>query len=353
MNDKGPASIRDNVFIDFIAKEPALNFPEHGLSLYTQDDRLIASTISFQESQKVSVIVATDDTGLKIKLKGHQIQYFSLPDELRLPQELTQDEVELISLRRKIADLTSRAPDLKVAFENKLNSAVIGSQELYYTQVKSEELLENIKEDHPIFSIHSLDLYSKKLSHSQLTTLQIGPGYVDSYNRSLWKYYDKYREYLTECTRIEQLRMQFVAITINTINSGTSPASDIDISIIFPDYIILGNVNNLPSFPDPPSPPKVPDILSSSAIDSALTRDFPAFHQNLVPIEQSVKGPSFSEGHTVHYWIKNLRHGKSLTLNPFLVSFMAGVEKINFVCEYSAACNELPAALSGKLHFKV
>ena len=101
----------------FLPDEPQLDFAAERLSQTIADDHLIASVLHYTRQSGVSVLVATADLGLEVKLRSRGIGVLELPDDLRLPTEPDPIELENRNLRRQIARFEARMPKLSVVFE--------------------------------------------------------------------------------------------------------------------------------------------------------------------------------------------------------------------------------------------
>ena len=80
--------IRESVEITFYDEMPSLDYPSYGLNPDWSDDIFIATILSFGlQSGRNSIVLVTDDTGVRIKAKSLDIETFELPDDFRLLSE--------------------------------------------------------------------------------------------------------------------------------------------------------------------------------------------------------------------------------------------------------------------------
>ncbi len=101
------------------AKEPGIDFQQHGLSREVNDDHLIASCLTYRELEpSARIVVVSDDTGPRLKSRQHGFEVVSLPEEYKLPSALDAVEKERRQLQRRVQQLENRFPKLKLAFAN-------------------------------------------------------------------------------------------------------------------------------------------------------------------------------------------------------------------------------------------
>ena len=132
-------SIREGVFLRFIAHEPKIDFASHSLSHDIADDHLIASALDYrlQHNLDQPVFIAAGDIGLRVKAGAIEgIEILELPDELHLPSEPDKLEAENAKLRQRVAALEARIPQLSVAFE-----AGESKQEYLFSKPTIEDVL--------------------------------------------------------------------------------------------------------------------------------------------------------------------------------------------------------------------
>lgn len=350
--------VRCGVKLHFIIREPQINWEHFGLSKDNQDDHIVASVLDFKQNHNDEVKVATSDLGLRVKLRGHGLNYFSMPEALKLPDEPDSSELEIRKLKEKLATLESRQPDLKLYFSNGKQHSIFSIHEKIRSAKEINDKLEMVRINHP-------KLNFQETEEDQFTALARMAGLtisnsmyaerVERYNDRLDDYYESYRNYLSQCNKISEKRASFHIVELMLKNNGNAQGTNIDITIMFPQEINLFTIDILPEYPKPPKPPKEPDrrgdILGSGFNQYTPVADWlPSYFKQ--PSVLNWKGPRIiNTEKSASFWLGDLKHHHSFNLPKFLIYSDDHQGFNNFSAEYELSYIESPELETGMLHF--
>lgn len=109
--------IRPHTRLEFVRTEPQIDFAKYGLRREVDDDWLLASLLEFRSGHpEVVPLLVTADLGLKLKARHHGFESSSLPDNLRLADELDPSEKRIRELELAKAALEAALPNLRLTF---------------------------------------------------------------------------------------------------------------------------------------------------------------------------------------------------------------------------------------------
>ena len=350
--------VRPRTTWQFISVEPLIDFASHNLSTLISDDHLIASVITYSPSSDASVRVATADIGLEVKLRHRSIQPLLLPDSVRLPEEADPQEKELLHLRRQLAQ--RRSPIL--ALDTEMGSDRHPISICPQVTLPSAPSLSEISAAHPALLVPGSPSPAAT-DHPMAGIFQAGailrnailpPERVALYNNGREEFLAEYQKFLDELLVWEEQKALTVEVRLSLSNTGTAPASDVDIILHFPDDLVLMITDDLPPAPDQPEPPQRPDRIPD-LWGSSLGGNFTGL---LHPTYPELPTPRFDssaevnpERHQATYWLKNLKHGFTQKLEPVFFWFPDRGSVRQFHAEYQISAAELPEAITGRLHF--
>ena len=244
-----PVRLQGSVDLDFITKDPLLDFVSLGLSRDVQDDWLIASALEFRQNSPGSeVVLLTADVGLKLKARAHSLRAESLPDVFKLPDVPDDTERHLNDLTRQLKEMEAAAPSLVLAFSGALKRIEVS------LSPAPAPLDEAVMEER----IRAQRAYLlAPTSPGPLALLGIVNSQYETtrYKQAVDRYCDKYREYLVADSRYEDRASRTIELNLELSNTGRQPAEDIDITMHFPDGLRPGNKEGKPGRPQEPSPP--------------------------------------------------------------------------------------------------
>ena len=342
----------------FLPDEPQIDFSTERLSLTIADDHLIASVLYFVGPSSAHVFVATADLGLEVKLQARGISVLALPDDLRLPAELDPLKRENRELKRQIARIQARMPELSVAFE--------GGTQHYTLSLRDPDALtavslEQVRADNPYMSrpasvARPRDGVSAALADIQHLTQHIGVSAqrMAKYDEELERYFHEYQAYLDRhVVWCETLCLHHL-IKFVVANNGTAPASNIDLEIFFPEGTVPVDNSALPEEPKPPKTPKRPQVIT----DVRGLRDFdylssmrpPNLHHMMNKNHDGI--PIIREGKdSVSVGYSSLKHGFNFTTDALIFRFADPEMVRSFSVDFRLSADELPDAVEGQVNF--
>ena len=318
--------VRASVGWWFLPDEPQLDFAAERLSQTIADDHLIASVLHYTRQSAVSVLVATADLGLEVKLRSRGIGVLELPDDLRLPAELDPVELENRNLRRQIARFEARMPKLSVVFEGGAQHHPLPLRAPNGNSVAS---LDQIRVDNPYMQ-RPKDGAGAAFVNFQRLTQQLGVSAerADKYDEELDQYFDQYQRYLDRhAAWCETLSLHHL-VKFVIANDGTAPASNVDLDLFFPDGTRPVDEDDFPKEPKAPQAPKRPqgimDIRDLIGPDYLSTLITPNLHQITNPmISSNHDGRPIvgKNGDSVRIGYSALKHGFSVTSDDLIFRF--------------------------------
>ncbi len=349
----GRVVLRNGVDLIFRHQEPLIDFTERHLSKDVPDDRLLASAIEFAGEKNIldrSVMVATGDLGLELKIKGQDLlNPLLLPQELRLADELDPEETKIKELTTELQRIRSSIPELNLSFAGGAVSTEIALEPpVELNMEKVEEGIADLKRKHPLLGGPPPDPLSLLSALAGLTGSEL------EYNSELVAYYGAYRGYYDEV--LKYLNRQNLSTDLDFLlhNSGGAPADDIDIELHFPDgFAVLdaADEEDPPKEPRPPLTPQekfarmvaMPNILLPNYNLPHLTLPQPAGNTQLKSIKKT-------NSYFVRVFVKKLKHTMSESLPPIRIRFDCYDAVKPFGVEYRVVAGNLPTPVVGKLH---
>jgi hypothetical protein len=317
--DQGRTEIRSGVELDFIPKEPDINFKGYGLDKDISDDHLLASIIEYSYTNNGNVSLVTMDAGLKIKGKYHKINIIEIPDKYRLPEEIDPSEHKIKELERELSELRDRIPKLKLCFECGKNSINI--------KLGEHHCINNANED--------LDVILSKYGQN---------------------YLEKYKIYLEELRQYNIIMAHTIKLNILIENYGTAPASDIDVYLYFSDSMMVFNEEEMlqkPSKPDIPSRTGLfYDLLGQRHLNMPNLKSL-NFNKTIFDNVSEIDVLRNDSKKLAKVLIKKLKQNMSEAFDPLYIIFKPEAELIPFSIDYRINEESSPKDINGKLKINI
>ena len=353
----------------FLPHDPLIDFVTHNLSRDVSDDHLIASVMVYKPSTHDPVFVATDDIGLRAKIKFRQIDVLSLPDSMRRPAELDPFEQEHKRLRAENEKLKNRIPKLSVTFPDGR-----AFQDIYIEERRNlgAPSLEAVKRRHPLAELAEDGAAAGSLQNAptplgwarmQKKMFAIPENRVKAYNEALADYYGRYQKYLLELEDYQEKTRLSAQIGIVIANKGTAPATRIDLMLTFPEWIRLTAIDDdAPQEPEPPIPPPRPtpadELLRANMrnLGMSLTGQgtWPAALNALSrPIRWEGDPNITLDGQSVRFRLVRLQHGAREPVEAFVMRFIGPQNVRSFSIQYRISADEIPEPITDKIHIRV
>ena len=191
---------------------------------------------------------------------------------------------------------------------------------------------------------------------------EVSPEQWTQFNRALDVYYEYYRIYIDQLNHWHKKNAGAFRFGVMLTNVGTSPATDIDVSLVFDpriEWLVMKGTKEetLLRIPEPPSPPKPPrpKILEAMTfMDNAHLR-FNTPRLRNVPLGSSPDAPDVtvvtrpSAGHEILANLRRLKHGTRVLLGDFRAVFGSSEDINPFEVKYTISTNEHPTKLAGSV----
>ena len=344
----------------FLPDEPQLDFTAERLSQSIADDHLIASILHYTSQLDGSVLVATADIGLEVKLRSRAISVLELPVDLRLPDEPDPVELENRNLRLQIARFEARMPRLSVNFKGGSQHHALYLREPNASLVTS---LEQIRADNPYIdgtqaAPSTQDRFNAAFDEVQRLTKQfsISAERVDKFNEELERYFSQYQLYLKNHAVWSEMLSLHHQVKIVISNDGTAPATNIDLDLSFPDGIRPIDKDDIPKEPKAPKAPRRPRGImeihgfgDSDYLSSLTAQDLHSMinsNYDGQPIVDKVEN-------SIRIGYPTLKHGFRVTTDNMIFRFADATTVHPFSVGFHLSADELPEALKGQLHFRI
>jgi hypothetical protein len=330
LREEDPIRLRKAVTLTFDDQEPLLDFAEHRLSRDIADDHLIASGLDWAQRTGHDVAIASADNGIALKLRSRPLGFLQPDGKWRLPDAVDAERAELRELRKELERERNRRALLSVHFENGEKTLSIGPE-----PIDPPQALNEIVSAHP------------EMTLDEFTALddRTGPGVrvysrelVDQYNQDLSRYFVDYERYLmrhAEWAKQEQLTLE---VAFSLANTGSAPASNIDVEMYFPDHIEIISLDDASDEPIEPASPIKPRPNQKAALMLRTSPRPDPFLTPSIPVEGE---PTISrDRRTAEYSFRALKHDCASELEPVLVRFPSRELMRPFEIEVSITCNE-------------
>lgn len=332
------------------------------LSPQWADDLLVASMLNFREEHPQSELaLLTADIGPRLTCKEYQLRAVSPDEDLRLNEELSDEDRQVVEDRRRLQKLQSASPRLTFGFEAdggvSDNASFVVQKQKTVDELVAEDLRSLIaatprmrrSTDRP-----SPDLRGNAISEA-LHDLQFrGPfalddAQIDEYNKEV----DEYRRDVESSLRSFYTRVEADTRAIEFVlvleNIGSAPADDIDIYLEFSGQPVLRQVlaDSLPRLPKPPEKPK-PRVLNPPR----------EWHHKLFTVHDAMAGYLTEPDPEIYRSpyetrVDRVKQGMAYKLERLAFQFPSVDAAASFSCRFRVIAANLPDSVSGELHFRI
>jgi hypothetical protein len=342
-----PKQLRASVEIQFLAKDPTIDFVSYGLLRELPDDWLIATAIELAaQNSEDTVAIVTADFGMEVKASS-LLRVIQMPDSLRLPEELNSDEKKIKELEQKIRSIEDASPDLRLAFAD---GAIF--QELRFFDYPAPDRtaatrMQEAREKYP----KTQERASSNVLGIDLSLLS-NP-FIQAYNERIDAYLEKLDRFWNRMKEVADWYNETAKVQLYVTNQGGAPAEDVDISVHFPDgFEVLGE-DGLPQIPKQPPPPvSIEDAVKSMTNPPLLYQPSFASMNSLIPKAQGnsrLLDIKKTKSHTVKFHVSKLKHQSDEKV-PALYLHFSDPPK-SFRADYRLIAGNVPTPIVGTLGF--
>jgi hypothetical protein len=382
LSPSGPP-LRPDLRVEAVLTAPQVDWRALGLDRDSNDDVLVASALDFQRVHgDVRVVLITQDSYPRLQARRLGLDVVALPDELRLPPEEDQLERENRELRRELQRMQAVRPVLNLRFAHGVGKTFRATiRELRpLTDNQLAKKLKEVEIRHPPAQAFTAGVSADpttgtetdaaELVRSQLQTtlaamraFQDGPSANElaRYERERTEYLAEYVEYLSEARAYERDRARRFVLDLELVNTGSTPALDIDVRLHVPDGVEVAESDELepPEEPEPPTPPRTTMELLRDSMSSTL--NFASLHPPVSPMFDAGRaiGPTpnvsplrirETNSYDIQLHVRAVKHTLSVGLPPIHIVVPDGAEIVPFQVTYSLHAANLVEPVTGELN---
>ena len=352
-----------------------VTFNQHNLSRNQQDHALLAAILEYGELKGLgNIIFISYDTGPRMRARQLAIHVIQLDDRYLLPEEESQEEKELKKLRKENAELKNNFPDVALTFEDGEKFKKIEIKPIALTEDEYYiNLLNPIKREYsPFVEQNGIEnnLYgnnSALLENLMATQRKLALHGIyeptseqkQEYNKTLNAFYSGYEKIFRGKYKWDKILSNTVQLNFKISNSGTAPANDIDIFLIFSSTTKILLYRNFPKYekPKPPYKPKYAGDIDTSGMALNFFYDPPEKEYMRVIDDSVIKNTvecsaiKYLDDSSieVHYkYSESLKHNLGFLLEPIWV-----ISEDNFKIEYKLLISNYPKQVQGELNINI
>lgn len=354
----GDRALGAKASVEFEMKAPAGDLAALGLDATVGDDRILAEVLAVKNrSGERRVVLLSRDAGMLIKAAELGLESIELDDAHALPVPDEQSS-KLQALQRENEKLRSRVPAITVAFEDGrsfLETSIVRPRQLSGPEIRArcEEAARSIPAMAPPVPTAMERMLGSSLVDVQGALARPSDSAIREFNRQREAWLEKLAGYFeTDWLDDELLAARRVALSALLKNSGTCPATDVQIELRFDRGVILEE--GAPPARRAPKPPTVPRGLLDMGSPFSSGGHLDALIGG-TGRPRNVTGPwvdNGGESPSVEWHVKKIRHGESLRLPPFAV-LLPGLEDLNVGVDVRIGAEELPEPRETRLGIKV
>lgn len=360
--------------LQYLKKRPDLEtFQKFQLDRQEQDDSILATIIEFKEQHpKDDIVFISHDTGPRFRASSLDIRAAQLPDDLQNPNEISEEQKQIVKLTQENNRLKNAIPKLALRFKDgstifnhkfdsfdDRNKAIIEAEfETVNAKYPALTYDDPIKKKKTIEE--KLEATTNIVEKFQLISLQntfgindLSEDQVKDYNKLLEDFLKKYKTYIEQKYKFQKIVALTLPIDIEMHNEGNAPATDIDIWLHFPDGFYLTDKDSYPTKPKKPDPPYKPkhkfdfgNIAFPSFPSAGASEDYRSLS---TPINFSKPEIKQTNSYEVNVHFKSLKHFHSISIDPLFVIFTSSSKIINFTIDYRITTNNIPNQIQGTL----
>lgn len=333
---------------------------DSGLNPNVSDDALISQILAFRKDNAGEVILVTDDAGVGLMVKATQwgIRFVEPPEAMRLPPEPDEDQKERDALRRRIAQLETAAPALRLMF---VDDAIVSHFKPVSNDIEAAVAseLQQLRKKNPHLPVPPPQPSGpdvSKMTLGQLASLRLdslaepqwkeNPNRIIRYNGDLEAFYAASEKTLRKnfgtVARTHTIEMEVE-------NYGGRPATDVRVTMHFPNgFKLLDAKHEDDCLEGMPEPPTHPSQASRGWDFNNLRIAVPSIPHFDIP---NLGGPHLSieetNSYDVEWTVDKLRQGDRRTVGPMFVVF--NEKPFSFAITYEIVADNLPDIARGEL----
>lgn len=352
------SKLEGDIGIEQYFVHPEAKLVELRLNPSSSDDILVAAAVTYQiENPNCKVVVLTEDVGPRLTCFEHGISTAEkLDDSLKLASTLDATERELRDAKKELQRQSNAQPKIELLFNDSPapsdRKRVVYSSNSPLSEEQKEEVRQDVRKNRPPLKLPNSRYTHGILAADYFSSDEIPIGKVRQYNRELKQYYARVDTFFNRVNQHNDRMSRIICIDLSIHNTGTAPAEDVDITLIFPSDITLFTSDTLPKPPELPAPPEIPQSASASLIANFNQLNISPPWEPATVSSQPVLNVDLVAGRpklTTH--LTRVKHGKPENLPEFYVEIDCFETSKSFHCDYELILANLTMPVTGKLHF--
>lgn len=340
--------IRPNVNLHIINNKPTSNtYEKYSLNFEEQDHRLFASILDYKEANpNDEIFICTNDIGPRIRAKQYKIKPLELEDKYTLKVEPDAKDIKIKELEKENLLYKNQCPKLDITFlDDKNTLSVDKNKEFTNKDIFIHEHISNEEVLHPVMLDESN--ISTQFGMRLVNPMAPSKEQRDIYNLKREKYLSEFKVYLETLYDYELLYKQSLNIKTLIKNSGTIPATCIDIHFILPKNLFIIEKKAFPVRPKKPSAPQKPSSLIDMKIDYGLRHSLFGVEVKHINYFEGIEKIDLKNSIDIH--VDRLKHLYTKNLDEYLILFSSYEEIKSFDIKYIITADNLPVENGGYL----
>lgn len=339
----GGAEVRSGVTMQFFSANVEDICRKHDLTPTSPDQVIVASALALKDRyQGGSVVLVTGDTGMRMTARRVGLTVVAMPEDLRLPQALDDEERQRREIERELKRYQSRKPafDIGWAAGGSVLQASVSPVKAASTQEIEARVATRLQRIH-------LPQSHRVLNNSTAEN----PAYRDALSR-IESFRSKYGEYVTKSEAFRLRDSLTIECAVSLTNQGTKPASDVRLRVTFPTFVTV--LDRRTRSPIEPVAPSFGGGGLGSLSDGSHVPQIPVFNPPLVTAAvQNIRSWVEDDKRTVVLRVNKLHQSYNASTDPFFVLFGSPDEVQSFSPGYHLVADDLLEPLEGKLSIVV
>lgn len=283
------------------------------------------------------IIIVSGDNGLLLKAKHSGLGFFKMPDDLRISEELSEEEKEIKKLKEELAKHEARLPKPLIEFDNNTGRLVIHKSAFIDVQEQLGVYETQLKESHP---------YRTDFNNDRWQPHKINR--IADYNAELDDYYKKKIEIKRRQLEKQLLDQRFVKIDFWLGNAGTSSLGNTEVFITFPSNVALYDKGSKTIFKlEDPQEPLLNNKRDSLMDNFAAVLDY---HNKKYKSIEMWDINKVRDNHKLHYSSSKLVHNLCTKISVKETVYVDLAQCGNFTIKWTVFDSELIEPVNGELH---
>lgn len=265
------------------------------------------------------------------------------------------NEAKLQELHKKLAELQSLSPKLRLQFENGSDSCSV-ERPAEPPPEPSWVDMERFKENYPKLWQPPLNPRNLTNAFREMAIMRLSDYQIEKYNNQLEAFFRRHEDYVNSRYSIDEARSRSIYLNLELSNSGTSPATDVRVLLKFSSSFAISCDPKLFSYPKAPSEPRKPEPGETLRISDIVVRpNMPTWNPDalLTPPPDKLRwlGESENSGHRVAtFEIRKLNHGFNEPFpKPLILTFKDRESIKSFSIDFELHAANLPTKQAGQL----